>query len=87
MLHTRFTDLLHLDYPIMSAPMSNHSGARLATAVSLAGGLGTFGGTNDLGPEWLREQIAHIRNQTDRPFGVGFITQLIEYNTPTSRSL
>ena len=81
MLQTRFTDLLNLDYPILSAPMSNHSGARLATAVSLAGGLGTFGGTNDFGPEWLREQIAHIRSQTRRPFGVGFITQLIEYNT------
>lgn len=65
----------------MSAPMSNHSGGQLATAVTLAGGLGTFGGTNDLGPEWLREQIALIRGQSDRPFGVGFITQLIEYNT------
>ena len=81
MLRTRFTDLLGLDYPVMSAPMSNHSGGQLAAAVSLAGGLGTFGGTNDFGPEWLRQQIAHIRSQTDRPFGVGFITQLIEYNT------
>ena len=81
MLRTRFTDLLGLDYPVMSAPMSNHSGGQLAAAVSLAGGLGTFGGTNDFGPEWLREQIAHVRSQTDRPFGVGFITQLIEYNT------
>ena len=81
MLHTRFTDLLNLDHPVMSAPMSNHSGGRLAAAVSLAGGLGTFGGTNDLGAEWLREQIAYIRSQTGRPFGVGFITQLIEYNT------
>ena len=81
MLQTRFTDLLNLDYPIMSAPMSNHSGGQLAAAVSLTGGLGTFGGTNDFGPEWLREQIAYIRGQTDRPFGVGFITQLIEYNT------
>ena len=80
MLETRFTQLLGLDFPVMSAPMSNHSGGRLAAAVSLAGGLGTFGGTNDLGPEWLREQIDHIRGQTDRPFGVGFITQLIEYN-------
>ena len=81
MLHTRFTELLHLDYPIMSAPMSNHSGGQLAAAVSEAGGLGTFGGTNDFGPVWLREQIAFVRGQTDRPFGVGFITQLIEYNT------
>ncbi len=81
MLRTRFTDLLGLDYPIMSAPMSNHSGGRLAAAVSLAGGLGTFGGSNDFGPDWLRQQIACIRAHTDRPFGVGFITQLIEYDT------
>ena len=81
MLRTRFSDLLGLDYPVMSAPMSNHSGGQLAAAVSLAGALGTFGGTNDLGPEWLKEQISHVRGRTDRPFGVGFITQLIEYNT------
>ena len=78
MLRTRFTDLLGLDYPIMSAPMSNHSGGTLAAAVSLAGGLGTFGGSNSFGPGWFREQIGYIRSQTDRPFGVGFITQLIE---------
>ena len=81
MLKTRFTDLLNLDLPVMSAPMSNHSGGQLAAAVSLAGGLGTFGGTNDFGPEWLREQIAHVRSRTDRAFGLGFITQLIETNT------
>ena len=78
MLRTRFTDLLGLDYPIMSAPMSNHSGGTLAAAVSLAGGLGAFGGSNSFGPHWFREQIGYVRSQTDRPFGVGFITQLIE---------
>ena len=78
MLQTRFTELLGLINPIMSAPMSNHSGGQLAAAVSGAGGLGTFGGSNDFGPDWLRQQIALIRSQTDRPFGVGFITQLIE---------
>ena len=81
MLRTRFTELLGLDYPVMSAPMSNHSGGQLAAAVTLAGGLGAFGGTNDFGPEWLRQQIADVRGRTGRPFGVGFITQLIEYNT------
>ena len=80
MLKTRFTDLLELSMPVMSAPMSNHSGGQLAAAVSQAGGLGTFGGTNDFGPEWMRQQIAHVRTQTDRAFGVGFITQLLEYN-------
>ena len=48
-----------------------------AAAVSQAGGLGTFGGSNDFGPGWLGEQIAYIRAHTDRPFGVGFITHLI----------
>ena len=81
MLKTRFTDLLNLELPVMSAPMSNHSGGQLAAAVCEAGGLGTFGGTNDFGPEWLREQLAFVRSRTDRAFGVGFITQLIEYNT------
>ena len=81
MLRTRFTDLLGLDYPVMSAPMSNHSGGQLAAAVSQAGGLGTFGGTNDFGPEWMRQQLAYVRSLTGQPFGVGFITQLIEFNT------
>lgn len=77
MLTTRFTDLLGLSYPVMSAPMSNHSGGELAAAVSDEGGLGTFGGTNSFGPDWLRQQIAIVRSRTDSPFGVGFITHLI----------
>ncbi len=77
MLTTRFTELLGLDYPVMSAPMSNHSGGKLASAVSDAGGLGTFGGTNGFGPSWLRQQIALVRSRTDSAFGVGFITHLI----------
>ncbi|MDE2786672.1 MAG: nitronate monooxygenase [Chloroflexota bacterium] len=78
MLRTRFTDLLGLSLPVMNAPMSNHSGGTLAAAVSEAGGLGTFGASNGLGSDWLREQIAYIRATNDKPFGVGFITQLIE---------
>ena len=78
MLHTLFTELLGLKYPVMSAPMSNHSGGQLAAAVSRSGALGTFGASNGWGAEWMREQIAYVRSQTDRPFGVGFITQLIE---------
>ena len=77
MLQTRFTDLLGLTFPVMSAPMSNHSGGHLAAAVCQAGGLGTFGGSNGLGPDWIRQQIAHIRSKSSGPFGVGFITQLI----------
>ena len=77
MLTTRFTDLFDLKYPLISAPMSGHSGGTLAAAVSEAGGLGSFGGTDEKGPDWVREQIGIIREKTDRPFAVGFITPLI----------
>lgn len=79
MLTTRFTELFDLQYPIMSAPMSGHSSATLAAAVSEAGGLGTFGGTDERGPDWVREQISAIREETDRPFAVGFITPFMKF--------
>src|SRR3990172_912941 len=78
MLKTRITEMLGVDYPIMSAPMTMHSGGRLAAAVSKAGGIGSFGGIHmNQGPDWLRGEIDHIRSETDRPFGVGFITNFI----------
>ena len=80
MLKTRITELLGIHYPIISAPMVKMSGGRLAAAVSATGGLGTFGcvnAANNTGPEYIREQIGHIRLQTDKPFSAGFITQVI----------
>ncbi|MEX2159923.1 MAG: nitronate monooxygenase [Dehalococcoidia bacterium] len=77
MLRTRITELFDLRYPVISAPMAMHSGGTLAAAVSRAGGLGTFGGINPAGPDWVREQIRQIRSQTDRAFGMGFITAFI----------
>lgn len=78
MIRTRFTRMFNLDYPLMSAPMAMHSGGRLAAAVSKAGALGSFGGVHQTkGPDWLREEISHIRSQTDRPFAVGFITAFL----------
>jgi len=83
MITTRFTQMFSLHYPIMSAPMAMHSGGRLAAAVSKAGGLGSFGGVHQTnGPDWLRGEIEHIRSETDRPFGVGFITAFIPMLTP-----
>jgi nitronate monooxygenase len=77
-LRTKITELFKVSYPIMSAPMTNHSGGQLAAAVSRAGGLGSFGGIHPGGPDWVREQIRYIRSQTDNPFGVGFITQFLD---------
>ena len=79
MLKTRLTEMFGLDYPIMSAPMALHSGGTLAAAVSKAGGLGSFGGIHPMkGPDWLLGEVAHVRTETERPFGVGFITHLIK---------
>ena len=71
-LSTRFTELFHLAFPVMAAPMSRSSGGTIAAAVSNAGGLGTFGAHGG-GPEWLREQIRLVKSLTGRAFGVGFI--------------
>ncbi len=80
MIRTRFTKAFGLEAPIMSAPMAMVTGATLAGAVSAAGALGTFGGTNPArGPQWLRDEVVAIRRQTDRPFGVGFITHFLPF--------
>ncbi|MFJ1609831.1 NAD(P)H-dependent flavin oxidoreductase [Streptomyces sp. NPDC088253] len=83
MLHTRFTEIFGIAYPVMAAPMGLHSGGTLAAAVSAAGGLGSFGGTHPWkGPDWIRAEIATIRASTDRPFGVGFITPFLPFTEP-----
>ena len=83
MITTRFTQMFALDYPLMSAPMAMHSGGRLAAAVSKAGALGSFGGIHRSGdPGWVRGEVERIRSDTDRPFGVGFITSFIPMLTP-----
>ncbi len=78
MIHTRFTELFGLEHPIMSAPMAMHSGGNLAAAVSGAGGMGSFGGIHETeGPDWVRAQAALVRDRTDRPFAIGFITPFL----------
>ena len=81
MIATRLTRLFDLRYPLVCAPMGRYSDAKLAIAVSTNGGLGTFGAihpSRPIEPDYVEEQILAIREKTDRPFGVGFITHLIE---------
>ena len=73
MLHTRICDLLGIEHPLLNAPMAGTANAALAAAVSEAGGLGIIGGSNGDG-DWLREQIRAVRERTNKPFGVGFIS-------------
>jgi len=46
--------------------------ARLAAAVSAAGGLGIIG-SGIAEPDWLRQQIRLVRQQTAKPFGVNAV--------------
>ena len=76
---TRFTEAFTLTHPIVSAPMAFHTDGTLAAAVCSAGGLGTFGASGPfMEPDSVREQIRYIRSRTDRPFGVGFLTHLLD---------
>ena len=76
-LRTRLCDLFGVEHPVLNAPMGGGDApARLAAAVSEAGGLGLIGGTTIGGAEWLVAQIREARELTDRPFGVGFISHL-----------
>lgn len=82
-LRTRVTERLGIEAPIVLAPMGFWSERSLAAAVSNGGGLGTFGAagrTMGLTEQHVRDTITELRDRTDRPFGAGFITQLIAEN-------
>jgi nitronate monooxygenase len=69
---TPLTARLGIQHPILSAPMDVIAGARLAKAVSAAGGFGILGG--GYGDEgWLKQETAKLSDVSD-PFGIGFIT-------------
>jgi len=63
------TAVLNIKYPILQGGMAWVSEAKLAAAVSNAGGAGIIaaGGRT---PEYIREQIKLARTLTDKPFGV-----------------
>jgi nitronate monooxygenase/enoyl-[acyl-carrier protein] reductase II len=69
MLHTPVCDLLGIQYPIIQAGMGPFTSAKLAAAVSNAGGLGSLGAGAQTVAR-LKEQLAKICELTDRPFAV-----------------
>lgn len=69
MLTNRVTELLGVDIPIVQAPMGWIARSALASAVSNAGAMGiieTSSGELDA----VRDEIAKMKDLTDRPFGV-----------------
>jgi enoyl-[acyl-carrier protein] reductase II len=67
--NNRLCSLFGIDHPIIQGGMVYNSGAKLAAAVSNAGGLGLIG-AGSMRPDLLRDQIRKARALTDKPFGV-----------------
>ncbi len=74
-MHTRLTDLLDIEHPVMLAGMGGVSYHRLVAAVSEAGGIGTFGAST-MGAGELATEIAEVKKLTAKPFGVDLLTAL-----------
>ena len=72
-LRTRLTDMLGIEHPVMLAGMGGVSYHRLVAAVSAAGGIGTLGAST-MSADELPIEMRHVRDATDRPFGVDLLT-------------
>jgi nitronate monooxygenase/enoyl-[acyl-carrier protein] reductase II len=70
-------DLIGIEYPVVQAAVAPFTSAELVAAVSNAGGLGSF--ATALRPlEDVRQQLACIRELTDRPIAVNFTLQTFD---------
>lgn len=69
MICTPICKLCGIKYPVFQGGMAHISDARLAAAVSNAGGLGIItSASGDI--KWLKEQLELIDSLTDKPYGV-----------------
>jgi enoyl-[acyl-carrier protein] reductase II len=71
-MKTVITQILGIEKPIFQGGMAWIADARLAAAVSNAGGLGLISSIN-AGTEAVREEIRKARQLTDKPFGVNIM--------------
>ncbi|HEU24128.1 MAG: enoyl-[acyl-carrier-protein] reductase FabK [Mesoaciditoga sp.] len=71
-MFSRVCEILGIEYPIIQGGMAQVATAKLAAAVSEAGGFGIIAaGGRD--PEWLRSEIRRAKELTNKPFGVNVI--------------
>ena len=73
MIHTPICDLLGIEHPVLLAGMGGVSYAEVCAAVSAAGGFGSLGMAG-IPPRGIAEQMARVRDLTDKPFGVDLLT-------------
>lgn len=72
-IHTKICDLLGIEHPVLLAGMGGVSYAEVCAAVSAAGGFGSLGMAG-ISPRGIAEQMARVRDLTDKPFGVDLLT-------------
>ena len=72
MFKSPICEMCGIEYPVFQGGMAHISDARLAAAVSNAGGLGII--TTASGDvKWFEEQLALMETLTDKPFGVNLM--------------
>jgi len=74
-VHTRLTEMLGIEHPVMLAGMGGVSYHQLVAAVSEAGGIGTIGAAA-MGSEQMEAEMRGVRELTDKPFGVDLLAAL-----------
>ncbi|MGO9452619.1 MAG: NAD(P)H-dependent flavin oxidoreductase [Candidatus Binataceae bacterium] len=80
MLHTRICDLFGIELPIVSAGMGGVALARLAAAVSEAGGLGTIA-LGGFTPEAMLSEISAARVLTQKPMAANLLIPFLREGT------
>ena len=70
MFQTRITQLFGIKYPVIQGGLHWLATARLASAVSEAGGLGLISSLSFPDQEALRNEIRQMKKMTQKPFGV-----------------
>lgn len=68
--HTRITEMLGIEHPIVQGGMQSIGVAELASAVSNAGGLGILTALTQPTPAALAAEVERCRSMTAKPFGV-----------------
>jgi nitronate monooxygenase len=72
-IETTFTKMMGIQYPIIAAPMFLVSNVDMVTAVSNAGGIGTFPALNYRPIEAYKNALIEMKSKTKNPIGVNVI--------------
>jgi enoyl-[acyl-carrier protein] reductase II len=74
-MHTRLTEVLQVEHPVMLAGMGGVSYHQVVAAVSEAGGFGCLG-AGAMSSDQMVDEIRKTAELTSRPFGVDLLTAL-----------